>query len=262
MKKFALLGCLCALVLAGCTSSSTNPPDDVVSFLSKKTGTYILMQNTISSKTQAGADTVLATYADSVVYSGDKLTTDSEGMSKTAAQYIAYISGAPTDTNAVSEGDGKVYWLFSLGTTVPGLGNLDFGTRWVLAADQKNGSWNAMKDTIAGIPVTYSGIPLTIDVYTNLDGNFVGKENLTINGATVETSHFRLTYTLNLGISASGLGTIPAAPIVMPIDIWFLKDVGVVKMVRGVSKLELGGLVGQTVYIPGAESVATKYFVP
>lgn len=262
MKKLSLLLGVAVVMLAGCTSNSTTPDDDIESFLATKAGTYILGNVQVVSKTSAGSDTVLADVMDSITYAGTAAKADSKGTTKTATLYIRHYNGVPVDTLYYAEEGAKLYMLFELGTTVPGLGSLDFGNRWIVVGDQQNGSWTSLQDSITGMNIVYQNIPLTVDVTMNILGKKNGKEQLSIGGSNVEAMHYHVDYTLLLDISMNGILPISTSPIVMPIDIWVVEKLGTVKENRGQSSLTIGAPANQTVYIPGYTYAATAYHIP
>ncbi len=246
-----------ALVIAGCTSESTNPAA-VVSYLATKLGTYMLNNNQILVMNQSGADSVAASFTDSTAYSGTSSAADSEGMTKSAALYVAHQLGAPTDTLYLSEDGAKLYRLFDLSFNLPNISPLELGTRWVLIGDQNNSTWTGLKDTVSGISVVYQGLPLTIDAVFDLVGTKVGNENITIGGQTTKAMHYKLDYKINFTITAI-IGTVPVDPLVIPIDFWVVEGVGIVKTYQKPAILRLGAPANQDIEIPGIQFEATKY---
>lgn len=258
MKSLLALAATAAIIVAGCTSSSTNPPGDIVSFLAAKQGTYILGTTEYYMLNQSGGDSLVSSYNDSTVYSGQTTSTDTEGLSMSAANYISYISGVPTDTTLYAENGSKLYSLFDLNFELPGISPMMMGTRWVQIGDQTASSWTGLKDTVSGLDVNYKGIALTVDAAFDLQGSKIGNETLTIDGASVKAMRFKTSYTIAFTIS-SLLGSIPVSPLVIPIDYWVVEGVGVVKIVQKATPLTLGPPASQTIVIPGLTFKATKF---
>lgn len=258
MKSILALAVITTVILTGCTSSTTNPPPGSVSFRASKVGTYILGDTQYYTRSQTGADSSLGGYSDSLVYTGNAMVTDADGVSMDAALYTSYIAGIPADTTQLAENGGKLYSLYSLNFTIPGVSPMMMGTRWVQIGDQNNSTWTGLKDTVAGLPVKYQDLDLTVDAVFEVKGTKVGNESLTIDGATVQAMHFKVDYTIAFTIN-SILGAIPVAPLVIPIDYWVVEGVGIVKTTELIGTLTLGPPANQTIVIPGFTYTATKF---
>ncbi len=260
MIKVLLSTAVALAVLSGCTSDSNNP-STIVAFVSSKVGTYILSSNTVLEKSSTGADSATVTFTDSTTFRGSATVEDSKGISKSSGQYVSMQSGVAYDTLYLSEDGAKLYRLFDIGFNIPGLGNVELGTRWIQIADQQQSSWTGLQDTIRGINISYSGLPLTIDAVFTVKGSRGGSDNLSINGSTVSANRFSLDYQIALEISNPILGSIPVDPIKLPMDIWLVKGVGLVKVYQKPSTVKIGPPANQEINIPGFLMEATQYVI-
>lgn len=260
MFRYLAMFAIVALGLSGC-SESTNPSTPT-SFLSFKTGTYILSNVDVFGKSSTGTDSVLANYSDSVAVTGSAMITDSKGNAKNSQLYVKFIQGAPVDTTSLSESSdkSKLYRLYPMAYNISGVGVVDFGSHWTLLYDNASTTWTALQDSVSGIKATYMGMELTFDAAVKVNASKTGTEDLTINGAAVKTTKVKLNYVIQLYIS-SALGPIPVEPILVNAEYWLAENVGIVKTKQDPSAIKLGPPANQMIPFPGFVYTPTKFVI-
>lgn len=249
-----------SVAIVGCTSNSSSPNNPTVKYLAAKQGTYCTNEGSYLVQGSSGQDSAYNHFNDSSVYSGNRTLVDTEGNTKTSVDYVNFRSGIANDTTQFAEDGAKLYEYFSLNFEVTNFGTLNYGTRWMQIGDQENSSWIGMRDTINGMSIDYNGIPMTVDAVFDITGTKVGTETLTINGSSVQAMHFKLNYTINFTVS-SPLGGIPVNPLILPMDYWFVENVGMVKFHQAPAILHLGAPANVNITISGMNKTTTKYMI-
>ncbi|NQW30717.1 MAG: hypothetical protein HQ472_09420 [Ignavibacteria bacterium] len=257
MFRFLLAVSFAAIVIAGCSSSTT--PAGTSSYLVSTTGTYFINSNvTLEKDSATGVVSEVEPYEDSTVVTGKESKTDSKGLTKTAVVMVTYLNGAPTDTNYVAEDGAKIYLFLDLSAaSVPGVDGVSLGTRWTLIADQNaTAEWTAITDSVSNLDIDYNGTALKADVGVSVKCKKNGTENLTINGALVETIKYQMTYNITMYINI-GIAVVPI-PVSFSSEIWLGKGVGLVKQIQQPSTVTVAAL-GFGFDIPGYRTAVIKY---
>jgi hypothetical protein len=259
MNKFLWAIAATAVVLGGCTSSSTNPTT-ILNFLSAKQGTTFTQVVRFVEDNGSGGTNITQQYTDTAVVGGKSNQTDEQGLTKEGQLFEERYLGVPLDSTYLHQDGSKLYFLFPLEIVIPNVGNIDAGNIWALISDQNAGTWTAFRDTLENVQYTLGCIlPITMNVIFSADGSKVGNENLTINGKTVATTHLRVLLKVNITVVG---GIITAAPLTIPFDYWVAENVGIVKRHQAPALLQITGLANQNIPLTGRQYETLSYTVP
>lgn len=227
-----------ALGFVACSSDSgTNTPSTTNSYLVKTTGSYwTYFTYALSGSETAPVDKL--TGQDSTVVAGPS-TQGGQSCTMYVTHHVDTMALVSTDTSYQREEGGKVYMYQDLSFgALGGLPAMNFGTKWIVMADQNNASWTSFDTTMKGVSFTYNSIPLTADINMVMTGAKIGTETVTVNGMTY-TNTLHCSTTIAVTMTITGIGQVKFN---IPAHYWLAPNVGMVKMEQP----------PQTVAIPGS----------
>jgi hypothetical protein len=259
MIRILLSITIAAVIIAGCSSTTTSPTGSN-SYVVSTTGSYFIKSNVSLEKDSAtGAINESEAYEDSTVVTGKSTMADSKGVSKSAIVMVTFVDGEPTDTTYMAEEGNKVYLLMDM-STGGGLGvDVDLGSRWTLVADQSaSGEWTAVQDSVSNIEIDYDGTKLMANIGVSVKCKKNGTENLTVSGKVIETIKYAMTYNFTMYINV-GIAVVPL-PITLTSEIWMGKGVGLVKQLTQPTTVSVP-MLGFSFDIPGSRSAVVRYSV-
>ena len=257
MKRLLAFSVAIALIATACSEDNTTNPTDGGSYISTKAGTYIIHEMTFLERDTLTGD-IAETYLgdDSVVVVGTETKADIDGVSKSAVKHDVFFLGFQGDPLYMAQEGSQTWYLYDFTFEVPGVGELDFGERWIMIGDANaSGSQTGYNKTLTGYQFDYNGIPLTADITLTVTTEAIGVEQYAISGTTVDAKRYKLTISMNMVIA--GFGTIP---IELPGEIVLAKDLGLVFQENTPTKVELAGVFEQD--IPGARAEGIRHMIP
>ena len=257
MKRLLAFSVAIALIATACSEDNTTNPTDGGSYLSTKAGTYIVHELTFLERdTLSGEINETPLGLDSVVVVGTETKADIDNTSKTAVKHNVFFNGIQTEDLYMAQEDSKTWYLYDFTFDVPGVGELDFGERWIMIGDANaSGAVTGYNKVLSGYQFDYNGIPLTADITLTVTTTAKGNENYAISGTTVAAKRYGLTISMNMVIV--GFGTIP---IELPGEIVLAKDLGLVYQENTPTSVELAGVFEQD--IPGARAMGVRHMIP
>jgi len=257
MKRLLAFSIAVALIATACSEDNTTNPTDGGSYISTKAGTYIIHELTFLERDSASGDINETPIGnDSVVVVGTETKADIDGVSKSAVKHDVFFLGLQSDPLYMAQDGSQTWYLYDFTFDVPGVGELDFGERWIMIADANaSGAVTGYNKVLSGYQFDYNGIPLTADITLTVTSTAKGNENYAISGTTVAAKRYGLTISMTMVIQ--GFGTIP---IELPGEIVLAKDLGLVYQENTPTKVELAGVFEQD--IPGARAVGIRHMIP
>jgi len=244
-----------AIVLGACSkdSGTTPPPTSTGGYLVTTAGSYwVYDMFTLSG--DSASPTVTPAGTDSMAVMGPSTQ---GGLACTAYNnFTPDSTGAITkDTTYMREEGGKIYTYYPLQLSgVAGLAALDFGTKWVVVADENNATWTSFDTTLTNVPIDYNGLDLTATIKMNIGGKKFGMETVNVAGKSYEALHCMMNVSINIDV------TLTQVPVTIPIHYWIVKGVGVVKTEQSPQQLVIS-LAPAPIPVPGSRNTLNRYVV-
>lgn len=257
MKRLLVFSAAIALIATACSEDNTTNPTDGGSYLSTKVGTYIVHELYFLERdtTDNSIDETLLGL-DSVVVAGTETKADIDATAKSAVRHNVFLEGIQGEDLYLAQEGSQTWYLYDFTFDVPGVGELDFGERWIMIGDANaTGGQIGYSKVLQGYEFEYNQIPLTADITLNVLTEPAGNEQYPISGTTVDAKRYKLTISMTMEIV--GFGTIP---IELPGEIVLAKDLGLVMQLNTPTKVELAGVFEQE--IPGARADGIRHFIP
>ena len=257
MKRLLAFSVAIALIATACSEDNTTNPADSSSYISTKTGTYIVHELYFLERdsTTGNIDETLLGL-DSIVVVGTETKADEDGSSKSAVKHDVFLEGFQGEPIFMAQEGSQTWYLYDFTFDVPGVGELDFGERWIMIGDANaTGGQTGYSKVLQGYEFEYNQVPLTADITLNVLTEPAGNENYPISGTTVDAKRYKLTISMTMEIV--GFGTIPME---LPGEIVLAKDFGLVMQLNTPTKVELAGVFEQD--IPGARADGIRHFIP
>lgn len=163
------------------------------------------------------------------------------------------------DTTYSAVEDSKLYFYFDK------LGNDMFAipfNGWLLQVDFNKTSWTALDTNIKDKEIQLQGITGKLTAKFKITGKKLSKENITVDGKTVEAQVFEQTISLD-GTIDVGLNTSIPVNYSIPIKYWYAKNIGMAKSDQQAKKItfSIPRMYTKTIQIPGSNIMLLKYSV-
>jgi hypothetical protein len=256
IASWLLVGTL-ALGVVACSDddNTNNPPADNSTYQPTTAGSSWNYTTTELSGDSANPTTG-ATSTDSVYVSRTGLSMSG----RTATEIITKSQDGTLDTAYISVDGGKVYQLLEMSISgMEGLGDVNLGSKWVLSADANaSAEWTSIDTTITNVPFEYNGQTMMGTIAIKYTGKKTGTETVTVGSKSVETIKYNNRYTITMNIDTGVFGVL-TIPVVRPIDVWYGKNVGMVKTYLPPTTLSIGGF--GSMDVPGYSTVLTSYTI-
>jgi len=228
LSNIALLCCIAStLILASCSSSTTPAPDkNYFPLTVGNSWTYDGVETEDKSGTATDIDSTKYTSTTTVdaalTYQG-----------KSAYRMVRVTSDGTKDTSYISKSGSQMYSYIALnpgdGGGAGAVGDVDFGSRWMLVADYNATSWTILDTTITNIPFDVGGgTILTGKAGVKISGSKGSVVSISVGTETVQAQEFTMTVGMTITITVPLLGD-QVIPINVIQKTYVAENIGIVK---------------------------------